>query len=114
MLRLVGTALAPVADAAAAARLVGDAATVDRWVDAGEELVGIARSAVDVYAAAYGAMGVEARGVAGPGRGRGRPAARRRRRPELWRAAVEAFGFGHVYEEARSRWRLAEALLADG
>jgi DNA-binding NarL/FixJ family response regulator len=30
---------------------------------------------------------------------------------ELWRAAVEAFDFGHVYEEARSRWRLAEALL---
>jgi DNA-binding CsgD family transcriptional regulator len=34
--------------------------------------------------------------------------------PELWRAAVAAFGFGHVYEEARSRWRLAEALLATG
>jgi DNA-binding CsgD family transcriptional regulator len=34
--------------------------------------------------------------------------------PELWQAAVEAFGFGHVYEEARSRWRLAEALLATG
>lgn len=31
---------------------------------------------------------------------------------DLWRAAVDAFGFGHVYEEARSRLRLAEALLA--
>jgi DNA-binding NarL/FixJ family response regulator len=31
---------------------------------------------------------------------------------DLWRAAVDAFAFGHVYEEARSRWRLAEALLA--
>ena len=58
-----------------AGRRHGDGA--DRWVARGEELAGIARSAVDVYAAAYGAMGVEARGVAGAGRGRGRPAARR-------------------------------------
>ena len=34
--------------------------------------------------------------------------------PELWQAAVDGFGFGHVYEQARSRWRLAEALLAAG
>jgi DNA-binding CsgD family transcriptional regulator len=32
--------------------------------------------------------------------------------PELWRAVVEAFGYGHVFEQARSRFRLAEALLA--
>ncbi|MEV4745467.1 AAA family ATPase [Streptosporangium sp. NPDC049248] len=31
-----------------------------------------------------------------------------------WRAVVEAFDFGFVYEVARSRWRLAEALLAAG
>jgi DNA-binding NarL/FixJ family response regulator len=30
----------------------------------------------------------------------------------LWRAAVEAFGYGAVYEQARCRWRLAGALLA--
>ena len=57
-----------------------------------------------------GEMGVEgtawaARVEAEAARLLGKPA------PELWRAAVEAFGFGHVYEEARSRWRLAEALL---
>ncbi|WP_316247684.1 ATP-binding protein [Nonomuraea sp. PA05] len=33
---------------------------------------------------------------------------------ELWRQVVEAFGFGFVYESARARWRLAEALLAAG
>jgi DNA-binding CsgD family transcriptional regulator/tetratricopeptide (TPR) repeat protein len=32
--------------------------------------------------------------------------------PERWAASAEAFGYGYVYEEARSRWRLAEALLA--
>ncbi|TQS16325.1 AAA family ATPase [Microbispora sp. SCL1-1] len=34
--------------------------------------------------------------------------------PEVWRRATEAFGFGFVYEEARSRWRLAESLLRAG
>ena len=34
---------------------------------------------------------------------------------ELWRASVASFGdFGHVYEEARSRVRLGEVLLASG
>ncbi|WP_165969981.1 helix-turn-helix transcriptional regulator [Nonomuraea terrae] len=33
---------------------------------------------------------------------------------ELWRRVVEAFDFGFVYETARARWRLAEALLAAG
>ncbi|WP_307845229.1 AAA family ATPase [Planomonospora sp. ID67723] len=33
---------------------------------------------------------------------------------DAWRAVVEAFDFGFVYEVARSRWRLAEALLAAG
>jgi DNA-binding CsgD family transcriptional regulator/tetratricopeptide (TPR) repeat protein len=113
VLRLAGTALAPVADAAAAARVVGDGAAVARWVQAGEELAAIARSAADVYAKAYGAMGVEAtawqaRVEAEAARLHGDAA------PDLWRAAVEAFGFGHVYEEARSRWRLAEALLGAG
>ncbi|MDF2709833.1 MAG: family ATPase [Nonomuraea muscovyensis] len=34
--------------------------------------------------------------------------------PVLWRRVVEAFDFGFVYEAARARWRLAEALLAAG
>jgi DNA-binding CsgD family transcriptional regulator len=31
--------------------------------------------------------------------------------PALWRAAVDAFGYGTVYEQALCRWRLGEALL---
>lgn len=34
--------------------------------------------------------------------------------PALWEAVVDAFDFGFVYEVARARWRLAEALLASG
>ncbi|MCT2585334.1 helix-turn-helix transcriptional regulator [Actinophytocola gossypii] len=31
--------------------------------------------------------------------------------PELWLAAVDAFGYGAVYEQAVCRWRLGDALL---
>jgi DNA-binding CsgD family transcriptional regulator/tetratricopeptide (TPR) repeat protein len=110
VLRLTATALAPVGDAAAAARLIGDTAAADHWVSVGEPLVDIARSAVDVFTRAVGEMGVEAKAwlarvEAEAARLRGKAA------PELWQAGVEGFGYGHVYEEARSRWRLAEALL---
>ena len=33
---------------------------------------------------------------------------------DAWRAAHEAFGYGHVHESARTAWRLAAALLARG
>ncbi|HYJ73213.1 MAG TPA: response regulator transcription factor, partial [Actinomycetota bacterium] len=34
--------------------------------------------------------------------------------PESWSAAADAFGYGYLYEEARCRWRLAEARLLEG
>ena len=34
--------------------------------------------------------------------------------PDRWARATDAFSYGYVYEEARTRWRLAEALLAAG
>jgi DNA-binding CsgD family transcriptional regulator len=33
---------------------------------------------------------------------------------ETWTEALAAFGYGHVYEQARCHWRLAEALVAAG
>ncbi len=33
---------------------------------------------------------------------------------EQWQQALDAFGYGHVYEQARCHWRLAEAWLAAG
>ncbi|GAA0644059.1 helix-turn-helix transcriptional regulator [Kutzneria viridogrisea] len=32
--------------------------------------------------------------------------------PEAWRAVVDGFGYGHSYERALARWRLAAAMLA--
>ncbi|NEK57649.1 AAA family ATPase [Geodermatophilus sabuli] len=111
VVRLAATALAPVADAAATARLQRDDASLARWTAAGEDLAALARSAVADHLAGVGGYGAEAaawvaRLEAEAARLDGRPA------PDLWREAVDGFGYGHVYEQARSRWRLAEALLA--
>jgi DNA-binding CsgD family transcriptional regulator len=113
VLRIAGTALSALADASAAARLVGDTGRADRWVTAGRDLVGIARSSVEVYRRSVGEVGREAaawwaRVEAEAARLRGEAV------PELWRAAVDGFGYGHVYEVARSRRRLAEALVETG
>ncbi|MGK5170830.1 helix-turn-helix transcriptional regulator [Geodermatophilus sp. CPCC 205761] len=111
VVRLVATALAPLADAAAAARLTGDDAGARRWVSAGEELADQARAAVDDHLRAIGGFGAE--GAAWQARVEAEAARLAGRvEPRRWRAAVDAFGYGHVYEQARSRWRLAEALLA--
>lgn len=109
--RLVATALAAVADAAAAARLVGDAEALAGWQAEAESLADAGRTAARAHDPAIGAAGPEARAwearlEAEALRARGVPA------PEQWRAVVELFGYGNVYEQARSRFRLAEALLA--
>jgi DNA-binding CsgD family transcriptional regulator len=111
VLRLVATALGALGDAAAMARLVGETAEAERRQAQGEPILELARSAVAAFHELVGEMGVEgtawaARVEAEAARLRGEAAV------DLWRAAVDAFGFGHVYEEARSRWRLAEALMA--
>ncbi|MGY1606637.1 helix-turn-helix transcriptional regulator [Geodermatophilus sp. SYSU D00700] len=113
VVRLVATALAPVADAAATARLTGDAAALAEWTAAGESLVTLGHDAVADHARAVGPHGVEAaawlaRLDAEAARLAGEAS------PRLWSAAAEAFGYGHVYEQARCRWRLAEALVAAG
>ncbi|MFC4782954.1 helix-turn-helix domain-containing protein [Nocardioides sp. MAHUQ-72] len=50
----------------------------------------------------------QARAVAEHARLRGEPAV------EEWQRALDAFGYGHVYEQARCHWRLAEAWVAAG
>jgi DNA-binding CsgD family transcriptional regulator len=110
-LRLVGTALAPVADAAGTGRLSGDTASLERWVAVGESLVAQAREVAAGYVAGIGPLGVEARAWAA--RVRAEDARLHGRvSPESWQTVVDEFGYGHVFEQARSRFRLAEALLA--
>ncbi|MFD0307443.1 helix-turn-helix transcriptional regulator [Streptomyces sp. NPDC127119] len=125
VVRLAALALAPVADAAVAARLAGDEEGVRRWSETGAELVGTARvtAAEGEDGAPQGPEGRAwlARAEAEWARGRAEPGppAREetevaRERAEAWERAVEAFGYGDVYEQARCRVRFAEALVAAG
>jgi DNA-binding CsgD family transcriptional regulator len=109
--RLVALALSAAADAAAEARLRGEGGKIAHWTEAADSLTAVAAEAEAAYRAGGGPIGPEGRAWRGrleaeAARLAGDPA------PELWRASVEDFGrLGHVYEQARSRWRLAEALL---
>ncbi|NGO07191.1 AAA family ATPase [Streptomyces sp. HC44] len=107
--RLAALALSAVADAAAELRLTGDDAGARRWADTATELVDLAR-----ITASKGEDGTQqgpeglawlaraeaewARATSGPD-------------VEAWEKAVAAFGYGDVYEQARCRLRLAEALV---
>jgi ATP/maltotriose-dependent transcriptional regulator MalT len=105
--------LAAEADRAERARAAGDEAVAADAVQAGLELLERARAAERQSRAVGRQVGPEAvawlaRAEAEATRLEGRTD------PDRWAASAEAFGYGHVYEQARSRWRLAEALLAAG
>lgn len=109
-LRALG--IAAEADRAAEARLRQDAGTVAESIEVGTRLAEEAREVAQRGRARSGRLGPEGRAWlvrADAESSRLRAAAD----PEPWRAALAAFGYGYPYEQARCRWRLAEALLAD-
>ena len=106
-------ALAAEGDLAERARAAGDQAGQDQHRAVGEEVLERARAALQRARDRGRQVGPEAlawlaRCEAEWTRVDGKPD------PDRWSAATEAFGYGYLYEQARSRWRLAEALLLDG
>jgi DNA-binding CsgD family transcriptional regulator len=106
-------ALAAEGDLAERARAAGDQAAVKEHQAIGEDLLERARAALQRARDRGRQVGPEAvawlaRAEAEWTRVEGRPD------PARWSAAADAFGYGYLYEEARCRWRLAEALLGDG
>ena len=107
---LAALGLAALADRAETARLRGDAAAVEADLARGRELIEHARTTAQRGRPRHGRMGPEgqgwlARAEAEWSRLDGRSD------PELWRAALRLFDYGYSYEQARCRWRLAEALV---
>jgi DNA-binding CsgD family transcriptional regulator len=113
VIRIAATGLAARADLARRARAAGDDAAAQAEVDAAEVLVDAAREGAAYPARPKFVLGVEgrawaARAEAEWGRARGDNS------PEAWQAVVAGFSPDFVYELARSRWRLAEALAEAG
>ncbi|MCF2526577.1 helix-turn-helix transcriptional regulator [Yinghuangia soli] len=107
--RLAALALSAIADTTADLRLTGRADEAGSWTEAADELAELAH-ATDEYHVEMRPSGPE--GVAWLLR----VDAERARvdgvsDPEQWAAVVAAFDYGNVYEQARARVRLAEALL---
>ncbi|SNR35884.1 regulatory protein, luxR family [Haloechinothrix alba] len=116
--RVAALGIAAAASHAGGHRLRLDRAGEDDVVGAGERLLGRTRSVLDTRSGEVDpAPGTAIRPV-GPEalawQVRAEAEATRLRGssdPELWAKAVEAFGYGAVYDQAVCRWRCAEALL---
>ncbi len=105
--------LAAHADLAAAARLRGRDDEVGELERAGAQVIADVRGRVEHGRPRSGMLGAEgrawlARAEAELARLEGGPGV------ELWEATVAAFDYGYPYETARSRWRLAAALVDAG
>jgi DNA-binding CsgD family transcriptional regulator/DNA polymerase III delta prime subunit len=113
VIRPAAVGLAALADQATQARAAGDAGRAQAAVEAAHGLVDIAREGAAYPLRPNAVLGVEGRGWLARaeaewrrGQGDNDPAA--------WQAVADVFGPAFVYETARSRWRLAEALAEAG
>jgi len=104
-------AVAACADLAVAARVGGEDPA--RHVERAGQLVRIARSAAAYELRPKFVLGPEGRGWLARAEAEYRRALGEND-PANWHAVISEFGLGYVYEVARSRWRLAEALAEAG
>ncbi|HUQ55442.1 helix-turn-helix transcriptional regulator [Lentzea sp.] len=109
-IRIGAIGVAGYADIAAKARRKRDAGAAAKAVESGRKLAGHVRLTAKNGVARTASLGPEgrawlARADAEESRLTGAGD------PELWKAAVDGFAYGLVYEQALCRWRLAEALL---
>jgi DNA-binding CsgD family transcriptional regulator len=113
VIRIAAIGLAARAERARRARAAGDEQAAQAEMDAAEVLLDAAREGAAYSARPKFVLGVEGRGWAARaeaewGRARGDNS------PEAWQAVADEFSPDFVYELARSRWRLAEALAEAG
>ena len=113
VIRPAAVGLAALGDAARQARAAGDSDRAAAAVEAARALAEIAREGAAFRRLPGFRLGVDGRGWLARAEAEWRRAAGDND-PVAWQAVVEAFGDGFVYEAARSRWRLAEALAEAG
>jgi len=113
VIRPAAVGLAALADRARQARAAGDAERAQAAVEAARGLVGIAREGGAYPLRPNAVLGVEGRGWLARAEAEWRRA-QGDNDPGAWQNVVAVFGQAFVYETARSRWRLAEALAEAG
>jgi DNA-binding CsgD family transcriptional regulator len=113
VIRPAAVGLCALADRAWQARAAGDAARVSEAVETAGRLVRIAREGAAFASRPKWVLGVDGRGWLARAEAEWRRA-QGENDPAAWQAVVDAFGPDFVYETARSRWRLAEALAEAG
>jgi DNA-binding CsgD family transcriptional regulator len=111
VIRPAAVGIAALADQARLARAAGQPA--DGIIAQAVELAEIARRGLDSERRVAAAVGVDGRGWLARAEAELRRASDDNA-PDNWRAVVDTFGPGFVYEAARSQWRLAEALAEVG
>jgi DNA-binding CsgD family transcriptional regulator len=111
VIRPAAVGVAALADQARLARAAGE--PTDALIAEAEALTELARSGVSSKRRAEAALGVDGRGWLARAEAQLRRAAGHND-PENWRAEIDTFGPAFVYETARGRWRLAEALAEAG
>jgi len=112
-IRVAAVGVSAQADIASRARAAGDAVRAAAAVEAAREMVEAAREGAAYRRRPAFVLGVEGRAWLARAEAEWRRA-QDDNDPDAWRAVVAAFGPGFVYEGARSRWRLAEALAEAG
>jgi len=113
VIRPAAVGLSALADRAWQARAAGDVERAEDAVQAARNLVEIAREGAAYPARPGFALGVDGRGWLARAEAEWHRA-QGDNDPATWRGVVDAFGPAFVYETARSRWRLAEALAEAG
>ncbi|HEY2443020.1 MAG TPA: AAA family ATPase [Streptosporangiaceae bacterium] len=113
VIRLAAIGLCARAGRAVVARGAGDQTALQAEIDAARELIEAARTGAEHRRRPNAILGVEgrawlARAEAEWHRVTGENS------PEVWESVLAAFDHGYVYEAARARWRLAEALAEAG
>jgi DNA-binding CsgD family transcriptional regulator len=112
-IRVAAVGLAARADRAVLARATGNSQAEFEEVTAGEELIAAAREGAASPRHPGRVLGIDGRGWLARAEAEWRRV-RDENTPGAWQAVVAEFAPGFVYETARARWRLAEALAEAG